>query len=343
MTDSLVGEKTIALSLAQEILTTSVEIPAIPENMRQIFQMVRQPEDNIDIPEFANLVESDPGLFTRILQLANSSYYSEVEKITTLRAAITRIGLREAVNTVCLGFFQKMLPKFPDIEGFSYNDFWAFSWACAVAARRLGHPALGMDVKPGDLYMAGMLQGLGKLLFAIHYPRKFADCVAKARKFESPLYEIEKDVFGTTDSLVAARVLRTWNLPANICEGVGFCHMPQHAEPDYILVAGLVEFAYAIAGNCGIGANGDGNLIELPNTFLGQKPKLSIAKPETQEALTDELTRSLQKKAGSMFPKSGASKPGTRTSSARTKKQAPSRQAPKKKSGVMGWVKSLFR
>ena len=111
MKDTLVGEKTIALSISQEILTTSVDIPAIPENVRQIFAMVRQPEETIDIPEFAKLVEADPGLFTRILQLANSQYYSEMDKIVSLRAAITRIGLKETVNSVCLQFFQKLLPN----------------------------------------------------------------------------------------------------------------------------------------------------------------------------------------------------------------------------------------
>ena len=113
--------------------------------------------------------------------MANSPFYSEVEKIVSLRAAITRIGLLEIVNSVCLHFFQNILPKFPDIEGLSYNDFWTHSWACAVANRRLGHPNLGMDVLPGELYLSGLLHGIGKLLLAIHYPIEFSGCVKKAK------------------------------------------------------------------------------------------------------------------------------------------------------------------
>ncbi len=341
MTYSLAGEKTIALSIAQDILTSSVEIPAIPENIQQIFKMVRQPEENIDIPEFAHLIESDPGLFTRILQLANSPYYKEIEQIVSLRVAITRIGLKESVNAVCLGFFQKLLPKFPDIEGFSYNDYWAFSWACAAAARRLGHPGLGMEVLAGDLYMAGMLQGLGKLLLAIHSPEQFAACVSEAQKGECPLYEVERDVFGTTDSLVAARVLKTWQLPDNICQSVGFCQMPDQARPEYVAAAGLTQFAYAMAGTAGIGTCGDGRILALPQTFLGQKPELELGKPQVQEALVEEVTLDLQKKAGSMFPNSTA---GQNRSAApvRQKKSLPVQTTPEKKKGFVGWVKSLF-
>ena len=125
MDDALLGEKTIAFSIAQEILSTEIGIPHLPANGQRILEIVRQPKEKIDIPDFVKLIESDPGLYTRILTLANSSFYSEVEKIVSLRAAITRIGLVEIVNTVCLYFFQKLLPKFPDISGFSYNDFWS--------------------------------------------------------------------------------------------------------------------------------------------------------------------------------------------------------------------------
>ncbi len=257
MENTLVGEKTVAFSLAQEILTKSVNIPTIPANGTKILAIVRQPNDQIDIPLLVKLVESDPGLFTRILQLANSPFYAEIDKIVSMRVAITRIGLVEIVNSVCLYFFQKMLPKFPDIEGFSYDDFWSHSWACAVANRRLGHPNLGMEVLPGELFMTGMLHGVGKLLLAIHFPSEFSQCLKTARQFQCPLHQVEKDVFGTTDALVISNVLKTWNLPANVCEGVAFHQMPELAPPEHRVIAGLTQFAYVIAGMSGHGCSGD--------------------------------------------------------------------------------------
>ena len=160
MDDALLSEKTIAFSIAQEIISDDLNIPAIPANSQKILAVIRQPEEQIDVPGFVKLVESDPALFVRILALANSPLYSEVEKIVSLRAAITRVGLEEITSTVGLYLFQKLLPKFPDIPGFTYRDFWSHSWAVAVAARRLGHPNLEMGVLPGELYMAGMLQGM---------------------------------------------------------------------------------------------------------------------------------------------------------------------------------------
>ncbi len=345
MEDSLTGEKTIALSIAQEILTTSVQIPSLPANVREIFEITRKPEAQIDIPSFARLIESDPGLFTRILQLANSPYYSELERIKSLRAAITRIGLNETVNAVCLNLFQGMLPKFPDFEGFSYNDFWTHSWVCAVASRRLGHPMLGMDVLPGDLYMAGMLHGVGKLVLAIHFPEEFSKCVKIARKFECPLHQAERDVFGTIDGLVAARVLSSWHLPTNICEGVGYHQIPEMAQPEHRIIAGLTQFAYSIAGLSGVGACGDGSKMDLSATFLGQKSNLKIAKQRTQEVLLQEIFDSLEGKVESLTSPPQKTVHQKRSAPVKSRKQHVKTQAlaPKKgKQGVVGWLKSLW-
>lgn len=332
MEDSLVGEKTIALSIAQEIMTTSVDIPNIPENVRKIFDLTRGRASDIDIPDFAKLVESDPGLFTRLLQLANSSYYSEIEEIVTPRAAITRIGLQETVDSVCLHCFQKLLPRFPDIKGFSHGDFWTHSWVCAAAGRRLGHPNLDMGVLPGDLYMAGMFSSVGKLLMAIHFPHDFANCIETALRLNAPLYQVEKDIFGTTDGLVAARVLKGWRFPSVICEAVAYHQTPELAPVEYRLMAGLTQFAYCIAGLSGYGTSGDGYTLELNQTFLGQRPGIRLADPRVQDGLVREILTSIEEKMQPPAKTGSGGGGGGRTPQKDTKN----------KKGVIAWVKSLL-
>lgn len=345
MENSLVGEKTIAFSIAHEILTTSVNIPTLPANGKKILDTVRLPEEKIHIPSFVRLVESDPGLFVRILQLSNSVFFGQVEKIVSLRAAITRIGLVETVNTVCLYFFQKMLPKFPDIKGFTYHEFWSHSWVCAAANRRLGHPQLGLGIVPGDLYMAGMLNGLGKLLLAIHFPDEFLKCVKRAKEHKQPLHMVEKDVFGTTDALIASRVLHTWNFPAIISEGIAYHQMPELAPPEYKIISGLTQFAYVMAEKIGIGCSGDGIETELSSTFIGQKQNLELSKPTVQQSLIKEVKDSMKNMVGTVADPS-------EDSLARSKKTKPfaasisdnsSSPVKEKPKGLIGWAKSLFR
>jgi hypothetical protein len=86
-------------------------------------------------------------------------------------------------------------------------------------------------------------------------------------------------------------------------------------------------------------------ILELPDTFLGQKPNLKIARPEIQEDLVKEISTSLQQKAGAMFPKPGSGgkgKAGNKPRGTGKPKARVSAPKPKPKKGVLGWVKSLF-
>jgi HD-like signal output (HDOD) protein len=344
MENNLTREKTIAHSIAQEILQSGIDIPPIPANGQKIMEIVRQPIDRIDVPYFVRLLESDPSLFTKILRLANSPFYRETEKIVSLRAAITRIGLTETVNSACFHFFQELLPRFPDIEGLTYDAFWSRSWVCAVVNRRLGHPNLDMGVLPGDLYLTGMLHGLGKLLLAIYLPKEFSRCIHTALKQEIPLFEIEKKVFGTTSAMVASNIMRTWELPEHICEGVAFHQIPELAPPDSVLMAALTQFACALAELTHVGSNGDGQNLALADTFLGQKPSVKLSDPQIQTQLIQETITALKDRVdGRIDTTNQLPKPARPASDVdmRVHKRHPDPVKPRKK-GIMGWIKSLF-
>ncbi len=308
MESKLAGEKTIGDSISLEILTSGIKLPPIPVNGMKLLNMVQQPIDDIDITSFVKLVEVDPGLFSSVMQLANSPYYKGVEDIINLRSAINRIGLTETINSICLYFFQKALPKLPEIEGFSSNDYWAYSWACAVSNRRLGHPNLQMNSLPGELYMAGLLHGMGKLLFAINYTDQFSECIVKARYMKQPLYKMEQDVFGTTDAFVASRVMEAWHFPVNICSGVAYYQRPESAPDEYKEIAGLTQLAYCIASVSGIGNSGDGLEMDPGDAYICRQSELPVSRGKIRGKLISEIMSSLEKKAESVTGSSPVAK-----------------------------------
>ncbi len=300
MENCLLGEKTIADSISLEILTSSSQIPPMPTNRLKLLDMTHQPIDKIDIFSLVKLLEVDPGLFGKVLQLANSPFYRGVENIISLRTAITRIGLTETLNSVCLYCFQNTLPQFHEVEGFSSKEYWAFSWACATAARRLGHPNLRMKSLPGELYMTGLLHGIGKLMMAIHYPGDFSKCVLRAKMLKQPLHKMELDVFGTVDGLVASKIMESWNLPANICDGVAYYQMPEYAPEEFREIAGLTQFAYYIASMADIGSNGDGCPMDLAASDIAQQQHLKLSSKSVQDEVVQEILASVQEKSESV-------------------------------------------
>ncbi len=344
MKDNFNEKKAIGDSIALEILTSGKKLPPLPSHGAKLLEMALQPIDQIDITSFAKLMEVDPGLFASLIQLANSPYYMGLEKIISPRAAITRIGLTETINSICLYFFQKTLPEIPSFEGFSSKSYWVYSWACATANRRLGHPNLKMGVLPGELYLAGLLHGVGKLLLAIHYPNEFNKCLKIAKDLKQPLYKIEQEIFGTVDTFVASKIMKTWNLPDNICAGVAFYNIPESAPIEYQDIAGCTQLAYNITAELKFGDNGDGLIMDIPSTYICQEPDLPISQKEVQEELIQEILTSLGKRTESVtgvpFKTPQQTLVKTNKSDKPAAKKSPRMKS--KKKGFFAAIKSLF-
>ncbi|SDU20384.1 HDOD domain-containing protein [Desulfobacula phenolica] len=343
--NELQGEETIANAITLDILNSNFKLPPMPANGSKLMALIQQPIDKIDIDSFAKLIDSDPGLFSMILQLANSIYFKGIDEIFSLRAAITRVGLQETINFVNLYFFQRILPKIPEIEGFSTKDYWAFSWACATAARRLGHPNLNMKALPGELYIAGLLHGIGKLIFAIHYPVEFSKCIQKAAELKQPLHTIELDEFGTTDTLIASKLMTIWNIPSRIRAGVEFYQDPGSAPEKCRDIAALLQSAYSIAAMSGIGINGDGGVLTLESTWIAGQSGVLLSKKRIRDNIVQEILESLEKKSESItgvippkrdvLPDSKIPVDNHKNSSVRTQPKTDNK-------GLLAWIKSLF-
>ena len=341
MDDSFLSEKTIAKSMTLEILTSSVKLPPIPTNGTRLLELVQSPMDDIDIPDFAKLVEGDPGLLTSVLKLANSPYYGEIDKISSLKSAITRIGLTETIHSVCLYLFKGILPKFPAVKGFSSLEYWTFSWGCAQANRRLGHPNLGLDIIPGQLYLAGLLHGIGKIMMAIHYPHEFSRCLDMADKLQQPLAKIEKDIFGTTDAFVAANILDAWSLPEPVCNAVLYINMPEKAPETCQDIAALTQLSYFITRLAELGKSGDGDDVDVNSAFICDLKKSRLSDPSIRDQVIEEIIQSIKSKSSIISGEPVKQKP-RRINTTQRSPQPKTAPPLKKKKGIFATILSWF-
>ncbi|WP_319575563.1 HDOD domain-containing protein [uncultured Desulfobacter sp.] len=331
------GEQTIANAIALDILNSKLKIPPMPANGPKLMSLIRKPIDDIEVDDFVEIIDSDPGLLSMILQLANSVYFKGVDEVISLRSAIARIGLQEIIDSANLYFFQRMFPKIPDIEGFKAQEYWAFSWSCANAARRLGHPNLGMDVNPGELYIAGLLHGIGKLILAIQYPFEFSKCIQTASRLNLPVHAVELDEFGTTNTNIASTLLGVWNIPSRVCNGIEFQQNPDLAPEKDRNIAALIQFAYAVASMSGIGKNGDGCVTSVESTWIAGQSGLPLSKKEIQDAVVKEIQASLEEKSESI---TGIAPQKQETVSKSSKPKTTG--ANPSKTGIFSWIRSLF-
>ncbi len=335
-----------ATAIAVDVIFSEKNLPILPENWDEISSITRQPIEDIDIGKFTKLVETDPAIVARIIRLANSSYFSTLKKIVSLQQAIVHIGLEEVINTVCYLYYKKLLPRFPKIEGFSDNDYWAHSWACAQANKMLGHPRLHVDSIPGELYIMGLLHGLGKLFLALHRPEGFLQSLVISREQNRSLHETELEIIGTTDAHVAYEVLQAWKIPENICAAVRFYASPENAQQEDQEIAGLTQYAYFIANASQIGSSGDKFCVDLADTWISKEGTSPLAQEKTQETYVQEIFSTLRKKSQAISHIDSPEGNDEDKDSGSTKKVHPRKdnvEPKKKEQGLFAWLLSFFR
>ncbi len=342
-----------ATEIALGFLQSGINLPFLPSSSSQLFSFSQQPIEEINTEEFVNLIQVDPGLATKILQLANSAYFSNLQNIAGLHRAVIQIGLAETINSVVMLYLKKALPKFPTIEGgFSDKKYWNHSLACAIANKMLGHPQIGTSILPGELYIAGLLHGIGKLILAIHRPDDLLQCLQLSKEFKISLRDAQLDHLGTTDSYIACEILKAWQLPKNICMAVKYYQFPDEAEEVHREFAALTEFAYYLANTSSSGSMIDDYCFDISQTWIIRESASPLTEEKTRDEFIEKIYSEINNKLAAMNSLDGEDKQEEKEDEViqedkreeddeeiQTAKQ-PSNK-PKKK-GIISWLRSLW-
>ncbi|MCZ7527204.1 MAG: HDOD domain-containing protein [Acidimicrobiia bacterium] len=117
-----------------------------------------------DVDEITEVVGFDEALTATLLRAANSSWSASREPITTVRAAVVRLGsgtvLSMALGGNVRARMHQALPEF----GLEEGDLWRHSVAVALAAELM--PRFVRVALPAEVVTAGLLHDFGKLLMA---------------------------------------------------------------------------------------------------------------------------------------------------------------------------------
>ena len=166
-------------------------------------------DERTNASDLAGLIETDAALSTKILSLANSSFYGLSQRVTTLNRAVVVIGYDElqilALGAGLCGVFD--LDKCP--RGFDGQTLWVHSLATSLVSKMFalaaGHPV------PAEVMVAGLLHDLGKLLMVSYFQEELAQLLHLTRN-GVPYFLAEEDL-GLDHSTLGYWLARRWGLP----------------------------------------------------------------------------------------------------------------------------------
>ncbi len=230
--------------LKKTLKTTVKELPSFPPAAVKIVEICRN--ESATTADLTKLVETDPGISTKVLGIVNSALYGMQRKITAINEAVVYLGFDEIKKlSVGVTVFDKMF-KTGKAKGFNRIFFWRHCLCVAALslaiAEKTGYP------NPGEAYIAGLLHDVGKIFLDLQGRIDYGDFIkGLALSNEEPIDD-ERNVMGLGHDDLGAYYGSLWNLPEPLVLAIKCHHQPflnlkfSHREELLIAIVCLADF-----------------------------------------------------------------------------------------------------
>jgi HD-like signal output (HDOD) protein len=232
------------------LVNSTIELPTMPEVLVKLNDVMADPEASADA--VANVVSKDPAVATNLLRIVNSAYYGLQVRVSSVNLAVSvlgfnmtrKIALKAAVFTV----FGKKRDK---IQQFDPLAFWQHAIFTGVAARVLGQnsPAFA-DSHAEDLYIAGLLHDIGKIILLEKACPRYLAMLRKAAQARRPETAVELEDFGFTHADVGSVLAIKWFLPEDLAIAIRYHHAPAR-DPFHRSLSSLIHLSDHLAWSTG--------------------------------------------------------------------------------------------
>ena len=274
----------------EKVLAKIEGLPPLPAAVTKLCRLSASLDT--DVREIAGVISEDQALTARLLRLANSAFYGLSQQVKTVSHAVVILGYHEVRNLAMgVSLIGSNLGK-SDSSPLDVQDFWRHSLVVACGARLLGE-RLGLP-QPDEVFVAGLLHDIGKLIFMEYFPEPYGDVVRKARAGENMLFKLEKESLGMSHAMVGRKLCRHWKLPNSLADAVAFHHRSPETSStsEEGRAAEVVRIADALAKILPIGTGGE-NHVEKDVFSTGSAQQLHPGTLcDVLHKLPDEVNRS---------------------------------------------------
>lgn len=169
--------------------------------------------------DMVDLIEKDPSLAVRLLNLANSAFFSAGRRVSTLKQAAIRLGSN---NLKMMALSISLRGAFPmgKIQQFDYEEFWRLSIYRGLIARSLAEQC--QLCNPDEAFILGLTIEIGLPVFFDLYLKGRDDQFDLSMEPLENLLERERAYAGVDHRMVGKAALKYWKFPDQIvtCQGV---------------------------------------------------------------------------------------------------------------------------
>ncbi len=238
------------------ILDKLHQLPAMPQVVQEVMASFRDP--NVGSAILAHKIELDQGLSSRVLRVANSSFYGLAREVGSIQDAVTVLGFDTVRSLVVSAGFMHTFFESGSDDLFDRHAYWMRNFRVATYTEALAQCLGGMRQLS---FTSGLFHDVGQLVMSICVPEKFAEILVQQKTSGLSLVEVERSVLGFDHSVIGAEMARRWNFPPKIEHAIHYWRTPESVsfEP----ITGMVYVAVLMEE----GVVGDDLMNRLPKTL----------------------------------------------------------------------------
>jgi HD-like signal output (HDOD) protein/ActR/RegA family two-component response regulator len=207
----------------QKIIGAIGPLPSLSETFLSLTKLVENPGTTVG--QIADVVQRDPAMAAKILQLVNSAFFGPAQIVTSLRAAVSHLGMGTIRNLVLVADAFRVFTPGRNIPAGVMDELWDHSQRTAVIAGKL---PVDRTIREMTV-IAALLHDVGRLILASRMPEQFCKSLDLARAKNCSALEAERQVMGVSHAEIGAYLLGLWGIPYQVVDAVLSHHDPVRA------------------------------------------------------------------------------------------------------------------
>ncbi len=245
-------------SAARKIIAGLTTVPSLSNTYFELLEEVQSQDSSLQ--KVAFLISQDASMAAAILKIVNSSFFGLKNSVSSLKQAVTLLGL-DIIKALVLSVELFKAFTVEDEKNFSINMIMERCLICANFTQTILH-AEKADRELMDItFMTALLHDVGQLIFASEFPQKYRGIIETSKLYDRPLWELEKEALGTTHAEAGAYLLGLWGLPDELVEAIAFHHTPSLATKKSLPILATLHvadlFSYEFVAEFNIGGTED--------------------------------------------------------------------------------------
>jgi HD-like signal output (HDOD) protein len=251
---TLEGNPTSLLDIVKSYASSEkLSLPVFPPVAIELQQIMA--DEDIPLDQIAKTLCKDQALASQVLKLANSAFFSGLNRVRTIREALMRLGVNQVFNCLMVSCQSNLYTsKNPFIANY-LQVLWRHALATAIGAKWLLQKGGYADLAD-EGFLAGLLHDIGKLLLL--------RVIETLNSEHSDIKLSDEFITEILDSMHVEQgynLMEEWSIPPNYCNTARDHHLEEFDSANVLLMA--VRIADQVTRKTGMSLKEDPNLIPV--------------------------------------------------------------------------------